>query len=410
MIDATSQSRTARPAVVHRPADRRILAFIGLYSAALYTVLLIAPVIAQPLAERYALDTARVGVLFSCELGAFSLATVPAYLWLTRVSAVRAVAACTVVVALGHVASGMTPSFAALVAIRIVTSLAAGSITVVLLTLSRRTANPGRAFGVFVVAQLAMGALILAVFPSIYAGHGVAPVYWTLAVLTALCLPFVALLRGADLGGDAPESSVDPAAESAAGQDVLAHRPVVRAVAGFAALFCFYVALSGVWTFMGAISAGAGNDAGATSIVLSVATGAGIVSAVFATALGESRWRSVFLVGGLAVMTAAVALLLGAPGLARFLLAAVLFKFAWTFVLPYLLSALAVLPGGGHTMNTANLMIGGGFALGPIVAGALSNDGSFAGMLLVSCAVLLLASVLTVVLCGGRSAAAQEQG
>ncbi|MFC7752615.1 MFS transporter [Tsukamurella soli] len=177
-------------------SDRRILTFIGLYSAVLYTVLLIAPVIAGPLTDRFHLDSTQVGALFSCELGAFSLATVPAYLWLTRVSPVRAVTVCTAIVALGHLVSGFAPSFGVLIVVRIVTSLAAGSITVILLTLPRRTSDPGRAFGMFVVAQLVMGALILAVFPSIYAGHGVAPVYWTLAVLTALCLPAARLLRG----------------------------------------------------------------------------------------------------------------------------------------------------------------------------------------------------------------------
>ncbi|TWS24010.1 MFS transporter [Tsukamurella sputi] len=403
MIDATAlpDAKTAGADEPKADQDRRILVFIGLYSAVLYTVLLIAPVIAEPLSERYGLDAAHVGVLFSCELGAFSLATVPAYVWLTRVSPVRAVTAFTMVVALGHLASGVAPSFGALVAIRIVTSLAAGSITVILLSLPRRTANPGRAFGVFVVAQLAMGALILAVFPSIYAGHGIAPLYWTLAVLTVLCLPLSRLLRGVRLTEPADGAEGVGDAAPAAG------RAVARTIAGFAALFCFYVALSGVWTFMGTISTDAGNDAGATSIVLSIATAAGIASAVIATTLGESRLRGAYLVGGLACLALAVALLFGAPALARFLVAAILFKFAWTFVLPYLLSAIAALPGGGQTMNTANLMIGGGFALGPIVAGALSNDGSFAAMLAFSCATLLLALVLAVVLCAGRLVAAR---
>lgn len=41
-----------------------------------------APVIAGQLIEQFGLTPVQVGTLFSLEVGAFSLATVPAYLWL----------------------------------------------------------------------------------------------------------------------------------------------------------------------------------------------------------------------------------------------------------------------------------------------------------------------------------------
>ena len=377
----------AVPAAVS--SDKGTYAYIAVFSAVLYTVLLIAPVIAGKLIEQFGLTPVQVGTLFSLELGAFSLATVPAYLWLRRINLRTASYVFTAIVILGNVVSGFVDDFSLLVAARVVTSLAAGSITVIILTLSGKTANPSRAFGIFVVFQLAMGALILAVFPSLFAAAGVAAIYWTLAGLAVLCLLVVNRIDGEVLRAAAPITAAAP-------QRV----PVLKAAAGMAAVLLFYVALSGVWSFIAQIPAGTGIDLSASSLVLSLATVAGILSALVATALGDTPRRKLYLIAGYAGMALSIALLFGSPALIRFAFAAVIFKFAWTFILPYLLSTLSALSSGGHLMNTTNLMIGTGFSIGPIVSGALiqSGGGSFTGMLifaltgvLASCAFVLVA-------------------
>ncbi|RKT87799.1 Predicted arabinose efflux permease, MFS family [Saccharopolyspora antimicrobica] len=364
-------------------SDRAAGTFIGVYSAVLYTVLLTAPVIGGALTAQFGLTPGELGGLFSLELGAFSLATLPAYLWLGRIDPRTATYACTAVFFAGNVVSGLLENFPLLVAVRVITSLAAGSITIVLLTLSARTANPGRAFGIFVVSQLAMGALILAVFPVVFAGAPVAAVYWTMAALGVLCLPVVRLLRG---GLSAPEATGH-------------RRPSARFALGLAGIFLFYIALSGVWTFMAGISSAAGTDLPDTSVVLSVATVAGIGSALIATLIGDSPRRRTYLLSGYAALTASIALLFGAPGLARFAVAAVVFKFAWTFLLPNLLTALAGLSSGTQVMNSTNLMIGGGFAIGPYLAGALVDaTGGHTTMLAVSLAAVLLSTTCAAII------------
>jgi predicted MFS family arabinose efflux permease len=364
-------------------SDRGTYAYISVYSAVLYTVLLTAPVVAGKLTEQFAVTPVQVGALFSAELGAFSLATVPAYLWLRRLNLRTATYLFTAIVVLGNLVSGFLDDFGWLIAARVITSLAAGSITVIILTLSGRTGNPSRAFGLFVVFQLAMGALILAVFPSLYAGTGVAAIYWTLAALAALCLPVVRTIDGEALRGTSATSS-----------DAGGKPPVARFAIGLAAVLLFYVSLSGVWAFMAQVSAGAGIDLSATSLVLAVATVAGIASALLATVLGDTPRRRLYLRLGYVGMALSVALLFGGPGLVRFAVAAVIFKFAWTLILPYLLSTLSDL-GGGQVMNTTNLMIGTGFAIGPIVSGALVQGPGLDAMLTFSL-VAVVASLLCV--------------
>ena len=78
-------------------------------------------------------------------------------------------------------------------------------------------------------------------------------------------------------------------------------------------------------------------------------------------------------------------------GYGMFALAAMVFKFAWTFILPYLLASLSDI-GGSHVMNSTNLMIGTGFAIGPVVSGMLieSSGGGFGGMLLLAVIAVLV--------------------
>jgi predicted MFS family arabinose efflux permease len=363
--------------------DRGIYTYIAVFSAVLYMVLLIAPVIAGKLVQQFGLTPGQVGMLFSFELGAFSLATVPAYLWLRRVNLNTATYVFTAVVIAGNVVSGFLDSFALLVAARVITSLAAGSITVIILTLSGRTSNPSRAFGIFVVFQLLMGAVILAAFPALFAQTGVAAIYWTMAGLAVCCLPVVRQIDGEMLRRD-------PLASNASEAGAAGKMPVGKFVAGLAAVLLFYIGLSGVWSFMAQIAGGAGIDLSTASVVLAIATVPGILSSLLATVLGDSPKRRMFLLAGYIGLAAAVTLLFGVSGMVQFAVAAMIFKFAWTFILPYLLSSLSDLGGSGQVMNTTNLMIGTGFAIGPALSGVLIEaSGGFGSMLAVALACTL---------------------
>ncbi|MGL3806039.1 MFS transporter [Paeniglutamicibacter sp. R2-26] len=377
LADAGIQGRT----------DRGIYIYIGVFSAVLNTVLLVAPVIAGKLVERFGVTPIELGSLFSLELASFSLASLPAYLWMRRLNLRTATYLFTSIVVAGNIASGFMDSFASLMGARFITSLASGSIMVILLALSGKASNPSRAFGVFVVSQLAMGALILALFPLVFASAGVEAIYWTLAALAALCLLAVRCIDGDALrpspltADDGEQADAGPAKTKA---------PAVLLALGLAAVLLFYVALSSVWTFIAQISAASGIGLSASSLVLSLATVAGILSASVATILGESPRRKVFLLIGYLGMGLSVALLFGTPGLIRFATAAVIFKFAWTFILPYLLSTLSDL-GSGNIMIAVNLVIGTGFAIGPMLGGALvQSTGGFNALVAVALVGLLL--------------------
>ena len=87
----------------------------------------------------------------------------------------------------------------------------------------------------------------------------------------------------------------------------------------------------------------------------------------------------------------------GQPLLVRYAIAALLFKFTWTFVLPFILARVAGLDNSGRLMNSINLVIGGGMAAGPALAGALLQHFASADPLLAAAGVCALLSLILIV-------------
>ncbi|WP_248749728.1 MFS transporter [Pseudomonas sp. MWU15-20650] len=354
------------------------LAAIVLFAAITPTILMTAPAVAAQLASQWHLSPSHIGDLFSVELGAMSLATLPAFWWLKRVNWRRAALVAAVAFISANLLSMLADTYTVLLALRFASALAGGSLMIICLASAATTANPSRVYGLWVMGQLVVGAIGLAVLPSLFERYGLNACYLILAVLMALLLP---LARSFPCGSPPPRVT-----------DALS-LPGSRwkAALGVGAVLAFYVSLGGVWTFIGALGAGAGISPQHTGQVLAVATMMGIVGAASASLMGPRLPRVALLLVGYALMAAAVVLLLGQPALLRFALAALLFKFTWTFILPLVLACLADLDHSGKLMNASNLVIGGGLAIGPAIAGRLiETSGGFTALLLGGAAITLL--------------------
>ena len=125
----------------------------------------------------------------------------------------------------------------------------------------------------------------------------------------------------------------------------------------------------------------------------------GIVGAGCASLIGERLPRGLLLLLGYGLMVGAVLLLLEQPALARLALAALAFKFTWTFILPLILACLAELDRSGRLMNASNLVIGGGLAIGPALAGRLIEGSGGFQSLLIGAATLTFISLLLILGC-----------
>jgi predicted MFS family arabinose efflux permease len=359
-----------------------LLAAIVLFAAITPTILMTAPAVAAQLATQWQLSPSQIGDLFSTELGAMSLATLPALWWLKRVDWRRAALLSGLLFITANLLSMLAHDYPILLALRFCSALAGGSLMIICLSSAASTANPGRVYGLWVMGQLVVGAIGLSILPQLFEHYGLSACYMILAALMTLFLP---LARHFPQGSPAPEKTTE--------RTTLASR--WKAALGILGILSFYVSLSGVWTFIGSISSHSGLSAEASGEILALATVMGIVGAGCASLIGDRLPRLLLLLLGYALMAGAVLLLLGQPDMLRFAVAALLFKFTWTFILPLILACLADLDRSGKLMNASNLVIGGGLAIGPTVAGRMIEaSGGFQSLLIAGACVTALSLVL----------------
>ncbi|WP_179403900.1 MFS transporter [Burkholderia guangdongensis] len=367
---------------------RSTLAALVAFAAITPLILLVAPAVAAQLATQLGLSASQIGTYFFVELGAYSFATFPSYLWLGRVDA-RRVAACAVAVfCAGNLLTALwMPGFVALLALRAVTMLGGGTLMVLCMTSAATSDNRDRVYGLWVVGQLIAGAIGLFVLPQVFAALGLRALYIALGVLALCASP---LSRGFPPALGA--RGVRPAPARAA-QREHAVAPTVLVALAIGAMTSFYLAIGSVWTFASRAAAEAGFDAQSAGSVLAIASVMGIAGAALASCIGGRIARRAMLFAGYALLAASLVTLATRPHSTGYSAAIFAFKFAWTFVLPFVLATIARIDASGRLIATLNLVIGGSLAVGPLLAGLLLDAGGTMRALFVIATVVSVASL-----------------
>lgn len=255
---------------------------------------------------------------------------------------------------------------------------------VICMTSASMLPKPDRAYGLWIFGQLGLGALGLSILPSLFQEFGLKVFFLAMAILMLICLPLTRLLPATITKGH-PESDAPS-------------RISRRAIIGLIAILLFYISLMGVWTFIGSIASSIGMDSQTSGNVLAIATLFGIAGAGVATLLGGRRRYTWLLIVGYGLMMLGIIILLS-PNSTMFSLAAFSFKFAWTFSLPFILATLSKLDRNGQVMNLSNLVIGGGIAIGPMVAGLMIEKfGGFHSVLIFALVLAFTSLLLTLYL------------
>ncbi|HDR9500425.1 MFS transporter [Burkholderia cepacia] len=346
---------------------RSTLVALVVFAAITPLLLLVAPAVAGQLATQLGLSASQIGTYFFVELGAFSLATVPSYLWLGRIDARRVAAFAIALFGAGNLLTALwMPGFVALLALRAVTALGGGSLMVLCMTSAATSENSDRVYGLWVVGQLIAGAIGLFVLPHVFAAFGLRALYVALAGLALLAAP---LSRGFPSSLGARTAPVQHARGAAA------RTPQGLIVLAIGAVLTFYLAIGSVWTFASRAAAEAGLDPQSTGNVLAIASVMGIAGAALASCAGGRLARRAMLTAGYALLAAslvALAVMRQAGGYSAAIFA---FKFAWTFVLPFILATVAQIDSSGRLVATLNFVIGAGLAAGPLLAGLMLDAG-----------------------------------
>ncbi|AHG21062.1 MFS transporter [Chania multitudinisentens RB-25] len=386
----SSDSVYVPPAGTILSCPPRLLMAIIVFAAIAPGILMTAPAVAAQLAVQWQLTPGQIGYLFSTELGAMSIATLPAWWWISRINWRQVAMLAALVFLAGNLASALSTDFTLLLVLRFIASLAGGTLMILCITCAAGTANPSRVYAFWVLGQLLLGMLGLLVLPPLFAHFGLMVVYLILAAIMLCCLPLVCAFPNGFRQASSTSSQFPPA-------------PLIRKLYAVLAVLTFYISLSAVWTFIGNIAATAGLSLVQSGQVLAAATLFGIIGAGGAAMIGARRSHKPLLWIGYGLLIASIVLLSQNPWLIRFTLAAVMFKFTWTFVLPFILARIAGLDNNGKLMNSINLVIGGGMAIGPTLAGYLMESSGGISALLAGALTCALLSLLLISLASPRT-------
>ncbi|MCA8030988.1 MFS transporter [Burkholderia cepacia] len=333
-----------------------LVAAIVLLSSITPALLTTAPIVAAQLGKQLSLAPTQVGSLFSAEMGAMSLATLPSLWWLRRVNWKLIAVIAAVVFIVGNLLSAHFTSYVSLLCLRFMTALSGGTLMIVCKTSAASMPNPSRVYGLWVTGQLVLGAIGLWVLPAFFGSYGISALFIGMAALMVACLPLVFRLPD----GHATKASTRGDAKHYAGW-----------ARTLAAILMFYVSLSAMWTFISGLSGAAHLAAPLAAKILSAATLVGIAGSLVTGIGGQDDRMSRQFLAGFGLMLASIACLYGTPGIVRFAIAVLAFKFSWTYVLPLMLGKLANQDPSGRAMSFSSLVIGGGLAIGPLLGGAL---------------------------------------
>ncbi|MCD6679526.1 MAG: hypothetical protein LT102_02555 [Burkholderiaceae bacterium] len=374
---------------------RSTIVTLVLLSAIAPAVLLLAPAIVGALVTGSGMSPQAAGLVLSAELAAMALVTFSTLWWMRFWNWRTALRVCLAIMIVGNLASAQFVQSGTMLAVwRFVSGLGAGSVIILCMVTIGQTRQRERNYGWFVVGQLVLGAVGLKVLPGILPHYGLGSVYLFLAAVSALMLPLVRFL---------PEAGAQVPAAGNRGTYWLV------GVAGLAAVILFYVALGGVWAYVERIANQAGMAAQDIGNALTIATLFGIAGSLAATWIGGRWGRLSPLVLGYVMLGGSIVLMQAPLSENAYLLATSVFKFAWTFALPFLLACIATHDASGRLMVFANFMIGAGLSIGPAAAGAtLATAPDYSGVLMLGVAGCILSFVcaLPVVLGTRRSEAA----
>lgn len=351
-----------------------------LISAIAPTTLLLAPAIASQLALQWQLSPTQISKIFFIELSAAGLATLPAYYWQPRFSWHKVGYITIAIYFFTNILSAFMPSYESLLVIRCIAAFAAGTLLVLCMSSAAASPKKDRIYGLWLAGQLILAAIALWILPYFFKLFGLKALYVSVAILMLACLPLIRHLPNYFI---LPKETVTESAdkEKSPYKDNALRKIVLASIS----LFLFYLSIGMVWPFMSFIGhdADIGNDT--VNRVFSIASLAGIAGAVIASLVNNRVLRYILIIVGFSTMLISVFLLFGKPYILLFTISALIFKFNWTFIVPFLLAVIAENDSTGHMMNSANLLLCAGLAVGPIIgANLLENFYEIPGLLTVS--------------------------
>jgi len=269
-------------------------------------------------------------------------------------------------------------------AARFLSGVGHGAIISLSFTFVGLTSKVDRNLAIYLVALLSYGALGLWLMPAALDAVGLNGLFMGWAAACAIAIGMIPFIPRSAAAG----TIASPSARQ------LPNGLLVFALAG---VLAFNVAQGIAWAILFLIGVGAGLAEQGVANALFVSQIFAIAGALGALLLAHrvGRWVPVLL--GTILGAGCIAILMGTPTAALFLLGVSGFNLLWNFALPFILGAVADFDLDGRMMSPAIAMQMIGLGAGPLIAARLIADGSFRSAEITSiCAFILSYALLTI--------------
>lgn len=312
-------------------------------------------------ADSLGLNGRQIGLLAGVELAGAAIGSVAASFWVPHFNWRMVAFLSVTVVFAGNLWSATLTEFEPLLGLRFATGLLGqGTAYCVALAVINRMRNPERVFGLAIAAQVGLTMIFMLYLPRLISEFGAAGVLVPLAVFAACVLP---LLSQIPKTGTRVEMAMDTAS----------HRALAIVLLALAAQVVWYTGVGAVWAFIERIGAASQIEPAQIGSALALAMAAGLGGALLASAYGHRANRLAMFVLAMLLQIGALFALMHAGSWPVFAVAAMLFNASWNYALPFLLGIIVANDASGRFTVLLIAVQGAGVAIGPVVAGILSE-------------------------------------
>lgn len=351
---------------------------IGLAAATLPAVL---PLMVGVLARQFGIGTEQAGYVVAINMGAILAGSLSCILLARRIGFLTLIWGGLAMMVAGNILTMTTDSLNPMIATRIVSGWGEGVVGACCYALMGRAHLPGRSIALYTGGQAIIGALGLALLPSLMSTYGW-HVFYILVSLVAVPAALLAQRAARRPTITAPVSA----------PVVVRSRPTAAGFAALGSIFLFFAGLAMVWTFMERLGVDQHMSVLELSTALSASSIAGLAGSFAAGAIADRIGRKTGLTIGLLVIAASLGLLLAA-GFWPYAIAICGLSFAWAYQFPFLFRCLAETDADGRVALLTPVATGGALTVGPAMGGFLLARG---GLETLSFACLALTAVATI--------------
>ena len=268
--------------------------------------------------------------------------------------------------------------------LRFATGICSGVVVTTCISLLGKTSNTERNFGLMIASQLCLAMSGLYFLPQLLEKFGISSAFYLLAFLAGLSI--------LALSSFPKRSLLSTAGEEITLLNVLSNRSLLLL---FLAIFIFFCAQGGIWTYLDRLGVGSGLSARQVGSYLALGKIFGVAGSIFAALLAMRFGRIKPFVLAILCSVLSMGLLAESGSVTAFLAGVSLFNFGWCFALPYLFGLQASLDKTGRTMSINVTMQTLGIAVGPSVLSIFLQGNDLSPVIVYGVVCFLLCAFIT---------------